>query len=115
MLKQNSKLSKKEARDILESIIQAQLAALQKEVSAERRRQRKRVVGGFGAVTAAVAIGVFGGFPAAVAGALTGAAAIAGGRLLGKAAEAACEHGANLRQQNELYFLLRLIKQAERE
>ena len=53
-----------------------------------------------------------GGVVVAVGGAIAGASAVAGGRLLGKAGKVACEHGADLRQQNDLYFLLRLEEES---
>jgi hypothetical protein len=34
-----------------------------------------------------------------------------GGRLLAKAAEAACEHGPEFEQKNDLYFLLKLTEE----
>jgi hypothetical protein len=111
VLNRKGKLSKKEARDMLQAVIEPQLSHLEKEIRSERQRQRNRIAGGLGTLAAGVAIGAFGGFPVGVTGALAGVAAVAGGRLLGKAAEVACEHGANLRQQNDLYFLLRLLKE----
>jgi len=109
VLAQRGGLSKKEAQEMLKGLIEPEITRLQKEIRLERRRQRKRVAGGVATLAAAVAIGAFGGLPVAI-GAFATAAAVAG-RLLGKAGEVACEHGANLRQQNDLYFLVRLLQE----
>lgn len=93
---------------MFKALIEPQLTRLKSETRSERRRQTKRIAGGIATLAVGVAIGAFGGLPMAIGAAIKGALAIAGGRLLGKAAEVACEHGANLRQQNDLYFLLRL-------
>jgi hypothetical protein len=45
--------------------------------------------------------------------ALVAAGGTVGTRLIGKAAESSCEHGARLKERNEFYFLLRLIQEAE--
>jgi hypothetical protein len=110
VLRENRRLSKKKAQEMLKARIEPELAKLRKEIRYEKRRQAKRIVGGLAGLAAGVAIGAFGGLPIAVGGPLAGAAAVAGARLLGKAGEVACEHGANLRQQNDLYFLLQLEK-----
>ena len=34
-----------------------------------------------------------------------------GSKLLAKGAESLCEHGADIRQKNDLYFLLRLMEE----
>jgi hypothetical protein len=47
-------------------------------------------------------------------GAAVAAGSMVGGRLLSKAAEATCEHGATLKEQNDFYFLLRLTQEAAR-
>ncbi len=112
VLQRKHKLSKREAQDMLKASIEPELIRLKKEIRYERRRQTKRVAGGLATMAAGIAIGAFGGLPIVIGGALTAAAAVAGGRLLGKAGEVACEHGANLRQQNDLYFLLRLEEEA---
>ncbi|HEU5233902.1 MAG TPA: hypothetical protein VFU50_13645 [Terriglobales bacterium] len=108
----NSKgATKKQVAEMFRSCIQPQLTKMRTEVMLERKRQIKRVLAGAGTLAAGVALGAFGGLPIPIATAAAGAAAVIGGRLLGKAAEVACEHGANLRQDNELYFLLRLVEE----
>jgi len=110
-LAQTNRLSKKEAQEMFKALIEPEIASLRKEIRFERRRQRKRITGGLATLAAAVAIGAFGDLPVAIGGTLAGAAAVAGGRLLGKAGEVACEHGANLRQRSDLYFLVRLLQE----
>ena len=112
VLQHKRKLSKREAEQTLKTSIEPELIRLRKEVRYERRRQRKRIAGGLATMAAGIVIGAFGGLPIAVGGAIAGASAVAGGRLLGKAGKVACEHGADLRQQNDLYFLLRLEEEA---
>jgi hypothetical protein len=106
------KLSRKEAQEMFKASIEPELTRLRNEIRYERRRQTKRVAGGLATLAAGIAIGAFGGLPVAIGAAVKTISAVAGGRLLGKAGEVACEHGANLRQQNDLYFLLRLEDEA---
>jgi hypothetical protein len=113
VLGRNRRLSTKEAREMLKSLIEPQLIRLKKEMRYERRRQVKRIVGGLATLAAGIAIGAFGGFPNLVQTAAVGAAAVTGGGLLRKAAEVACEHGGNLRQHNDFYFLARLEQDGE--
>ena len=96
---------------MLRALIEPEITSLRKEIRSERERQARRISGGLASLAAGVAIGAFGGLPIAVTGAIAGAAALVGGRLLAKAAEEACEHGTNLRQQNDLYFLVRLMQE----
>jgi hypothetical protein len=112
VLQENGKLSKRKAHEMLKGRIEPELAKLRREVRYERRRQRKRIVGGLAGLAAGIAIGAFAGLPTSISVPLGGAAGVAAGRILGKAGEVACEHGANLRQQNDLYFLLHLEKAA---
>jgi hypothetical protein len=111
VLQRKSRLSRKEAQEMLKTLIEPKILSLQKEIRFERKRQAHRIIGGLSSLAAGVAIGFFGGLPIAVAGAIAGAAALVGGRLLAKAAEEACEHGTNLRQQNDLYFIVRLMQE----
>jgi len=112
VLHRKRRLSKREAQQMLKASIEPELIRLRREIHHERRRQTKRIVSGLATMAAGIAIGVFGGLADAIGRALIGAGVVAGGRLLGKAGEVACEHGANLRQQNDLYFLLRLEQEA---
>jgi hypothetical protein len=112
VLQQRQRLSKRKTQEMLKARIEPELAKLRKEVRYERRRQTKRIVGGLAGLAAGIAIGAFAGLSITIGGPLAGTAVVAGARLLGKAGEVACEHGANLRQQNDLYFLLHLEKAA---
>jgi len=111
ILTRDKAVSGAEASELLRAEIQPRLAKLKNEVNAERKRQRNRVIAGSAALAAGVAIGAFGHLPFAATASLTATAAATGARLLGKAAESACEHGANLAQQDDLYFILRLMQE----
>jgi hypothetical protein len=88
---------------------------MKSELYQERRRQRNRIAGGFATLAATVGLGAFGGIVPLIAKAtLGGAGAMVGGRLLSKAAEAKCEHGATLKEKNDFYFLLRVAEEAEK-
>jgi hypothetical protein len=113
VLDRHKQLLKREALEMLRSLVEPQLIRIKKDVHYERKRQTNRVVGGLAAVAAAIGIGAYGGFPAIATTAAAGALAVTGGGLLRKAAEVACEHGPNLRQQNDLYFLARLEQESE--
>jgi hypothetical protein len=113
VLGRNRRLSKKEAQDLLKSVVEPELVRLRKEIRYERKRQAKRIVGGLATLAAGIAIGAFGGLPTLVQAAAVGASAVTGGGLLRKVAEVACEHGSNLRQGNDFYFLARLQQEAE--
>jgi hypothetical protein len=76
----------------------------------EGRRERRRTLGGIETLAASVVLGAFGGVLAVLAKGAAVAAIMVGGRLLSKAAEARCEHGATLKEQNDFYFLLRLTQ-----
>jgi hypothetical protein len=58
-------------------------------------------------------IGAYAGLPPLAAVPVAGVGTLVGGRLLAKAAEAACEHGPEFRQKNDLYFLLKLTEEAD--
>jgi len=77
---------------------------MRQEVNEERRRQVRRIVGGVGAMVASLKLGMFGAIPALASGAV-------GAKLLGEAATKTCEHGSNLREKNDFYFLLRLTRE----
>ena len=57
-------------------------------------------------------IGAYAGLPLLVAVPAAAAASLVGGRLLAKAAEGACEHGRELRQKHDPYFLLTFAEEA---
>jgi hypothetical protein len=108
----NAELSEDAAKDAFRSKLQPQIARLRAESALERKRQRRRIVGGVSALAAAVGIGAFAALPLLVKGVLAASATAVGTSLTTKAAASACEHGADLRQGNELFFLLQLINEA---
>jgi hypothetical protein len=108
------RVSKKEVRRLFQERVEPELARMKSELHQERRRQRRRVGAGLAAMAATVAMGAFGGIVPAVAKAvMTAAPGIVGTGLLGKAAQSLCEHGSNLKEHNDFYFLLRLAQEAE--
>jgi len=112
VLSRRSALSRREAQNILADLIEPQLVRIRKDIRYERKRQTRRIAGGLAAMCAGVGLGAFAGLPAIVGKAVAGAGALVGGRLLGKTAETASENASNLRQQNDLYFLIRLEQEA---
>lgn len=113
VLQRTRRFSRKDAQGMLKEIIEPELIRLKKEMRFERNRQTRRIVGGLATLAAGIAIGTFGGFPNLIREAAVGASAVTGGGLLRKAAEIGCEHGANLREQNDFYFLARLEREGE--
>jgi len=111
VLSGSADLSIEGARDAFKGKLEPQIARLKTEIDLERSRQSRRIGLGASALAASVVIGAYGGFPILVTGALTAAAAMVGGRLLTDAAKSVCEHGSDLRQHNDLYFLLRLMEE----
>jgi hypothetical protein len=112
ILLSGKRISKREAREMFRAAIAPEIRRIKREVVTGRKSQSKRILGGFGSLAAGVLIGAFAGLPPLLSVPLVGAATVVGGRLLSKAAESACEHGPELRQRNELYFLLRLVDEA---
>lgn len=111
--KRKKHIGKREAREMYKELIEPELLGMRSELYQEQKRQRRRVIAGFGTLAATVALGMFGGIvPLLVKGSLAAAGAMVGGRLLSKAAEAQCEHGATLKEKNDFYFLLRLTQEA---
>jgi len=104
-------LSQEEAKEVFKSKLEPAIQKLRAEASAERQKQTRRLVGGIAGLAAAVGIGAFSVLPIAIKGVLAGAATLAGGDLIKKAAGSACEHGVDLRKGNDLYFLLRLLEE----
>lgn len=100
--------SKREIQELFRENIEPEIKRMKSELKLERKRQAKRIFGGAAGLAASVALGAFGGFlPLLAKGAAVAASAMVGGRLLSKAAEHVCEHGATLREKNDFYFLLR--------
>jgi hypothetical protein len=110
---EKKRVSKREVRELFRDKIEPELSKIRSELYQERRRQVRRTVGGVGAIAASVALGAFGGIvPLAAKLAVSAAGAMLGGRLLSRAAEAQCEHGASLKEKNDFYFLLRITQEA---
>jgi len=85
---------------------------MNREMVAFRKTQGRRLLAGIASIVAGVAIGAYSGLPPLVSVPLVGAASVVGTRLLSKAAESACEHGPETKQNNDLYFLLKLTEEA---
>jgi hypothetical protein len=106
-------VTKSEVRELFRDQIEPELSKMRSELHQERRRQVRRIVSGVGTIAASVAFSAFGGIvPLAAKVAVSAAGAMVGGRLLSRAAEAQCEHGASLKEKNDFYFLLRLTQEA---
>jgi hypothetical protein len=113
LAQKKKRASQHEVREMFKEVIEPQLLGMRSELHEEQKRQQRRVVGGIGTLAATVALGMFGGIvPIFVKGTIAAAGAMVGGRLLSKAAEAKCEHGATLKEKNDFYFLLRLAQEA---
>jgi hypothetical protein len=110
----HKRVGEREIRDLFKEVIEPQLVRMKSELHQESRRQRRRIIGGLGTLAASVALGTFGGMvPLLIKASIVGAGSMVGGRLLSKAAETTCEHGAILKEKNDFYFLLRLTQEAE--
>lgn len=111
---QNRRMSKKAAKEVFQTSVEPELRRMKSELYAEQTRQRRRMTRGLGLLAASVALGAFGGIVPALAKLGAAAAGVATGtRLLYKAAESSCDHGATVREKNDFYFLLRLTQEAE--
>lgn len=94
------RISKKEVIEPFRERIEPELSKMRSELQQERRRQVRRVTGGVATIAASLAFGAFGGIvPAATKVAMAAAGAMVGGRLLSRAAEAQCEHGATSKRR----------------
>jgi hypothetical protein len=113
IINKKKRIGKREIQELFRERIEPQLLRMKSELRQEGRRQRRRILGGIGTLAASVALGAFGGvLPVLAKGAAVAAGSIVGGRLLSRATEATCEHGATLKEQNDFYFLLRLTQEA---
>jgi hypothetical protein len=109
------RIGKQEIQELYNERIEPELLRMKSELHQEQRRQRRRLIGGVGTLAATVALGAFGGIvPILAKASMIAAGSMVGGRLLSKAAEAKCEHGATLAEKNDFYFLLRVSQDAER-
>jgi hypothetical protein len=84
---------------------------MKKEIETYHKVRRGQVLGGIAAIATGVLIGAYAGLPSVAALLVAGLGTMVGGRLLAKAAEAACEHGPEFEQKNDLYFLLKLTEE----
>jgi hypothetical protein len=108
------RIGKREIQELYRDKIEPELHRMKSELRQEQKRQSRRIIGGAVSLAASVALGAFGGFlPLLAKGAAVGATAMVGGRLFSKAAEEVCEHGANLRERNDFYFLVRTAQESE--
>jgi len=110
VLTENGSLSIEAAKDAFKAKLEPQIERVKAEVSAERTKQARRLAIGISSLAAAVLIGAWGAIPILVKGALVTTGTVSGTGLLSKAATSKCEHGADLRQKNDLYFLLRMME-----
>jgi hypothetical protein len=108
-------MSKKEGFDYFASQIAPSLKDLRREIALEKKRQSFRTAVGVASIVAGVGVGAFGGLPPLVSVPLVTLGAGIGGKLLTKAVESKCEHEADLRQKNDLFFLMRLIEDDENQ
>ena len=106
-------MTEKQALQFLARELAPSLEKIKREMSLERKRQNNRTAVGLASIAAGVAIGAFAGLPLLASAPLAVLGTGVGGRLLIKAAESRCEHGADLRQKNDLFFLLRLIEEGQ--
>lgn len=112
ILAANRRVSKKQAREMFRDAIEPELRKMNKEIKTYQKVSLKKTVAGFASLFAGVLIGAYGGLPPLVSVPLAATGTLVGGNLLFKAAEAVCEHESELKQKNDLYFLLRLTEEA---
>ena len=84
---------------------------MKKEIKTYQKVRRSQALGGMAAIAAGVLIGAYAGLPPLVAAPMAGVGSLVGGRLIAKAAEAACDHDPEFKQKNDLFFLLRLTEE----
>jgi len=111
VLAEKGHLSIEATKDAFKAKLEPQIEKVKAEVTAERMKQARRLAIGIPSLAAAVLIGAWGALPILVKGALGVASTAVGTGLLSKAAASKCEHGADLRQKNDLYFLLRMMEE----
>ena len=111
VLAEKKGLSVREAKEAFKTRLEPRIEKIRAEVAAERKKQKRRLTVGASSLAASVLIGAVGGIPILFKMIAAGVAAAAGAGPLRKAAESTCDHGAEIRQKNDLYFLLRLIEE----
>ena len=92
-------------KQMFEEQIEPELLKMKQELRLEQNRQVRRLAGGLSSLAASVGFGAVGMVPAALAAGTVGAA------LLKDAATSICQHGPNLKEKNDFYFLLRLTQE----
>jgi len=112
ILTMGKRVSKREARRMLRDAIEPELRKINRDIRTYSKVRRSQAIGGAISIAAGVLSGVYAGLPSAVSAPLCAGAGFVGGHLAGKAAEAVCSHGPELKQKNDLYFLLRLTHEA---
>jgi hypothetical protein len=112
ILASKKNVSKKQACEMFRDAIEPELRTMKKEIKTYQKVRRTQIVSGVAAIAASVLIGAYAGLPPLAAVPTVTAGSLVGGRLLAKAAEAACEHGPEFRQKHDLYFLLKLTEEA---
>ena len=100
-------LSKSEAREAFKSKLLPKITRIEKELATERSKLKKYLGFGTAGIAASVAIGAFG-LPLLTA---VPVATVATG-LLAKGVQRAVEATPEIKQNNDLYFLVRLLQQA---
>jgi hypothetical protein len=112
ILAANKKVSMKHAREMFRDAVEPELNKMKQEIKTYQKIRRSQVLSGIAAIAAWVLIGAYAGLPPVVAVPAMASGGLIGGRLLAKAAEAACEHGPEVQQKRDLYFLLKLTQEA---
>ena len=112
ILAANKKVSKKEAREMLHDAIEPELRRMKKEIKTYQKVNARKTAAGIASIAATVLLGAYAGLPTMVIPPLVATGAWVGGTPLSKAAEAACDHGPEFKQKNDLYFLLKLAEEA---
>jgi hypothetical protein len=105
-------LSEGAARESLRTRVLPRVNKIRQELQAERSKRIKYLGTGAVALAASVGIGTCG-LPMLVAVPLAATAAAVATRLLGKGSELAVESRTEMKQRNELYFMVRLLNEAE--
>ena len=103
-----TKVSKRHAREMMHDAIEPELRRMKKELKTYRKTRNRRTLAGLATAAAGVLLGAFAGMPTVAAKAIETIGGLVGGEMLAKAAKAACNHGPEFKQKNDLYFLLRL-------
>jgi hypothetical protein len=105
-------ISEEAARDSLRARVLPRINKIKQELQAERSKKIGYLGVGAAALAASVGLGACG-LPLLATVPAAAAAAAVGARLLGKGSEAAVESRLEVKQRNELYFLVKLLKEAE--